>query len=542
MSLRLSALILLLGCWCHGASATSSQRRYNTDSLLRVLDNVIASGKEREALLWEKTALHQQQLHQAMTSRERFIACQQVYNDFHRLQLDSALHYARMGVQLARQLNHADSLAKAQLIEAEALKCLGHHHEALQVLNAIPHNDYLRNNPVYYYQYHSNLLSLWEVAPDDTDRQHYQALMERYRDSIELIRCDDEISLAVNQSEVLKDRGRYQDALRLLQGIEANNNGQLQKNAMFWFSAGDTYEKTGDTECAKYCYTMAAIIDKRRCSKTYTALQKLAMLLYKDGETDRAYQYITVSLNDVITSGARQRLALVAEYLPIITSAHDQQQQRVAEKRNTIIAIISVSAAIMALLLLLLYRHNKRLIAMRLQLMESNGKLQRLNEELHSLNNALSESNQIKEVYIAQLFNLCSDYIDQTEHLRLSILNKLKGGLHKEVIKQLSQSTSSETLKAFFHSFDAIFLELFPDFIEKFNALMQPGEELQVKEGNLLSPELRIYALIRLGITDSTKIASFLHYSPQTVYNYRQKIRNKAHADRATLVAKIQSL
>lgn len=311
---------------------------------------------------------------------------------------------------------------------------------------------------------------------------------------------------------------------------------------MFWFSAGDTYEKTGDTECAKYCYTMAAIIDKRRCSKTYTALQKLAMLLYKDGETDRAYQYITVSLNDVITSGARQRLALVAEYLPIITSAHDQQQQRVAEKRNTIIAIISVSAAIMALLLLLLYRHNKRLIAMRLQLMESNGKLQRLNEELHSLNNALSESNQIKEVYIAQLFNLCSDYIDQTEHLRLSILNKLKGGLHKEVIKQLSQSTSSETLKAFFHSFDAIFLELFPDFIEKFNALMQPGEELQVKEGNLLSPELRIYALIRLGITDSTKIASFLHYSPQTVYNYRQKIRNKAHADRATLVAKIQSL
>jgi DNA-binding NarL/FixJ family response regulator len=266
------------------------------------------------------------------------------------------------------------------------------------------------------------------------------------------------------------------------------------------------------------------------------------MLLFNEGETDRAYRYITVSLNDVISSGARQRLALVAEYLPIITSAHDLEQQKVAEKRNTIIAVVSVSAVIMALLLLLLYRHNQRLTAMRLQLIESNNKLQQLNGELNMVNSALQESNKIKEVYIAQLFNLCSEHIDKTEHLRLSIMNKLKGGLQKEVVKQLSQSTSNETLRAFFHRFDAIFLQLFPDFIEKFNALLQPGEQLQVKDGALLSPELRIYALVRLGITDSTKIASFLHYSSQTVYNYRQKIRNKANIDKATLVAKIQAL
>ncbi|MBR7049579.1 MAG: hypothetical protein IKI16_06980 [Prevotella sp.] len=537
----LRPLLLLLCCWWL-TPCIASRYNYNTDSLLRVLDGVINSSKTREAVLWEKTKHHQQRLCQATTDAERFVACQRVYRDFHRLQLDSALRYARMVVAVARQLKHPDSLAKAQLIEAEALKCLGHHHKALEILKNIPHSDYLRNTPSYYYQFHSNLLSLWEIAPDATDKQYYKKLMNCYRDSIELMHLDSETSLAINQSEVLKEHGQYQEALRLLQQVEATDDGRLEKNAIFWFSIGDAYEKTGDKERAKYCYTMAAIIDKRRCSKTYTALQNLAMLLFNEGETDRAYRYITVSLNDVISSGARQRLALVAEYLPIITSAHDLEQQKVAEKRNTIIAVVSVSAVIMALLLLLLYRHNQRLTAMRLQLIESNNKLQQLNGELNMVNSALQESNKIKEVYIAQLFNLCSEHIDKTEHLRLSIMNKLKGGLQKEVVKQLSQSTSNETLRAFFHRFDAIFLQLFPDFIEKFNALLQPGEQLQVKDGALLSPELRIYALVRLGITDSTKIASFLHYSSQTVYNYRQKIRNKANIDKATFVAKIQSL
>ena len=510
----LRPLLLLLCCWWL-TPCIASRYNYNTDSLLRVLDGVINSSKTREAVLWEKTKHHQQRLCQATTDAERFVACQRVYRDFHRLQLDSALRYARMVVAVARQLKHPDSLAKAQLIEAEALKCLGHHHKALEILKNIPHSDYLRNTPSYYYQFHSNLLSLWEIAPDATDKQYYKKLMNCYRDSIELMHLDSETSLAINQSEVLKEHGQYQEALRLLQQVEATDDGRLE---------------------------MAAIIDKRRCSKTYTALQNLAMLLFNEGETDRAYRYITVSLNDVISSGARQRLALVAEYLPIITSAHDLEQQKVAEKRNTIIAVVSVSAVIMALLLLLLYRHNQRLTAMRLQLIESNNKLQQLNGELNMVNSALQESNKIKEVYIAQLFNLCSEHIDKTEHLRLSIMNKLKGGLQKEVVKQLSQSTSNEILRAFFHRFDAIFLQLFPDFIEKFNALLQPGEQLQVKDGALLSPELRIYALVRLGITDSTKIASFLHYSSQTVYNYRQKIRNKANIDKATLVAKIQSL
>ena len=427
-------------------------------------------------------------------SCQRCHACsRKVYHDYYRLQLDSALVYARIGVGLARQMGDAKSLVKAQLTEAEALKCLAHNHEALDVLNGICRDMPLP--PAYYFQYHSNLLSLYESASTPPDRLYYKKLLRCYRDSINIVGKVDSVSLRINQSEILKLGSQYRKAIALLEQTKRDYPSELSDNAVYWFSLGETYEKVGDTAKAKYCYTMAAIIDKRRCSKTYISLQHLAKLLYKEGDIEHAYHYIRVSLDDVISSGARWRLVLVTEYLPIITSAYEHQQRLVAEKRNIIIGMVSLSAIIMALLLLLLYKNYKRLAAMRHQLMKSNEKMCLLNEELSSLNDTLKESNKIKENFF-ELFN----------------------------------------------RFDAVFLELFPDFIERFNALLLPGEELKVKEGALLSPELRIFALIRLGITDSTKIAGFLHYSTQTVYNYRQKVKNKARSDKESFMEQVRFL
>ena len=513
-----------------------------TDSLLAVLDTVIEHSAQREAILQRRVDELKSAFRTSHAIPRQFTLSRKIYYNYHRLQLDSALHYARLGVQLGQLLDNPDSLVKAQLIEAEAFKCLGRHYEALQVLNGIRHDVRHPVSPSYYYQYHSNLLSLYEMASDNEDRQYYQKLMKLYRDSTDIRGGNDDISLRINQGEILKTKRQYQEAVMLLEQIRNEHPDELQHNAIFWFSLADAYEHLGKIEEAKYGYAMAAIIDKRRCSKTYTALQNLSMLLYLEGDLDRAYYYITTSLHDVIRSGARQRLSLVTGYLSIINGAHEQQQQEVVEKRNIIIAVVSLSAIMMAILLLLLYRSNKYLAAIRVQLTDSNVKLRELNDKLERANKALLESNKIKEVYIAQLFNLCSENIDQLEHLRMSVLNKLKTGQHKELALQLEHSRTQESLKSFFHRFDAVFLQLFPDFIEKFNSLLCPGEELKVKEGALLSPELRIYALVRLGITDSTKIACFLHFSPQTVYNYRQKIRNKAHNKQENFMLQVQSL
>ena len=156
-------------------------------------------------------------------------------------------------------------------------------------------------------------------------------------------------------------------------------------------------------------------------------------------------------------------------------------------------------------------------------------KLAEVNEQLKEANAQLRESNYVKEEYIGYVFAICSNYISKLDEFRKNINRKIKAKQFDEVKVLTDTPTMAQNeLKEFYHNFDAIFLHVYPDFVDDFNALLQPEERIVLKEGELLNTELRIYALVRLGIGDSVKIAEFLHCSPQTVYNNRLKPRNKA--------------
>jgi hypothetical protein len=158
-----------------------------------------------------------------------------------------------------------------------------------------------------------------------------------------------------------------------------------------------------------------------------------------------------------------------------------------------------------------------------------NEDLKAMNENLNAVNNKLSEANCVKEEYIGYLFTMCSSYINKLEDFRVKVNRKLKTGQADDLYRiTRSSSLVADEMKEFNKNFDTVFLNLYPDFVREFNSLLQDGEQITLKEGELLTPELRIFALIRLGINDSVKIASFLRYSVQTVYNYRLKTRNKA--------------
>ncbi len=162
---------------------------------------------------------------------------------------------------------------------------------------------------------------------------------------------------------------------------------------------------------------------------------------------------------------------------------------------------------------------------------------------MKSTNNQLLEANYVKEEYIGYVFSICSSYISKLEEYRKNVNRKLKTGQVEE-LKSWSASTSivQSELKEFYHSFDAIFLHVYPDFVDDFNALLRPEERVVLKEGELLNTELRIYALVRLGINDSVKIAEFLHCSPQTVYNNRLRTRNKAVIPKENFAEVVRSL
>ena len=216
---------------------------------------------------------------------------------------------------------------------------------------------------------------------------------------------------------------------------------------------------------------------------------------------------------------ARLRALEISQLMPIISTAYDLKTKQ--EKRNLLVFSTTISILVIVLIcaMLYIYKQLKAIAVVRLSLKNMNTDLMGMNDDLNNLNSVLSESNHVKEEYIGYLFSICSSYINKIEDFRKSINRKLKAGQIDDVV-QLTNPTSTllqTELKEFYKNFDTIFLNLYPDFVEQFNTLLVPGENILPKEGELLSPELRIFALVRLGINDSVKIANFLHYSPQTV-------------------------
>lgn len=190
----------------------------------------------------------------------------------------------------------------------------------------------------------------------------------------------------------------------------------------------------------------------------------------------------------------------------------------------------------------------KKVAAARREVLDTNTLLQELNEELHhsnsqlkEMNHTLSETNYIKEEYIGRYMDQCSTYLDKMDLYRRSLNKTAAAGKVEELYKAIKSSQFlEEELKEFYANFDMTFLQLFPNFVEEFNALLV--EPMQPKAGELLNTELRIFALIRLGITDSTKIAQFLRYSVTTIYNYRTRVRNKALGERDEFEAKVMKI
>jgi len=194
--------------------------------------------------------------------------------------------------------------------------------------------------------------------------------------------------------------------------------------------------------------------------------------------------------------------------------------------KSLLLAIALLLLVGLLVALLFIRQKNIGLARERHDLRQKNIELEQLRSRLSDANRSLEESAKVKEDYLGYLFNLCSEYIDSLESYRKQLQRRLKSGKISDIDSLLSATQGGEHLQSFFKKFDAIILDIFPDFIEKINALLSPDYQLRPKPGELLSPELRIYAMVRLGVTDSTRIAAFLHYSPQTVYNYRFRVRS----------------
>ena len=264
----------------------------------------------------------------------------------------------------------------------------------------------------------------------------------------------------------------------------------------------------------------SAICDLQGAIKDNASLCSIAVNLDLPEETDRAFRYIRISLDDAVFYNAKLRKTQIASTMPWIEKAYIEAKEQQAKERSRyllitiVVAFFMLVVAVVALNLHFVGKSKAQTIETKnAQLAESNASIVKAKETLRKTNLELVEANAAKEEYLGLFLSMCSGYLD-----------KLK--------KTLPRDQYEAELKNFYKTFDTSFLQLYPSFVEDFNDLLQDNCRLVLKEGELLNTELRIFALIKLGITQSSHIASLLRYSVNTIYNYRAQVKNSALSNR----------
>ena len=543
---RLLAVVTLLTVVDTVNAARWSHR---SDSLLRVLDRELSRSPQYEAEKMQRIHRLRNRQKATVDLREKFDLTQQLFREYRRYNMDTTVILSREASDIAERLGIDTLKWHAKIMEAEGLKGMGMYQESLAILTALPQQARDVNPVRYYNRFTSLYISLLENSLLLPEAEEYKAKQLAYRDSVMMFDTS-EWGRVVNQAESFKLTGHPEKALELYNNFINKFSTDTLDNPSMWYGVlGDTYLMLGRNDEAVEALALASIDDIRKGIRNYTALQNLASILNANGDHERAFSYIHQTINDIDRSHARARLNQIADLIPIINSAYISQSYQNTRNQTITIVVVSILALILIVALMIIRKRNADLKKQHRLMDDSNARLQKgreemtqLNENLADLNQQLMEANRIKIKYLGYLFNLCSEYIEQTEKYRKSVLQLLKVRKTAEAEKALAKAPPELSMKSFLREFDAIFLNLYPNFVTRFNDLLVPEARITPSEGELLTPELRIYALVRLGITDSTKIAAFLNYSPQTVYNYRQRMRNNACVPKTEFVEKVKSI
>lgn len=371
----------------------------------------------------------------------------------------------------------------------------------------------------------------------------YSRLAYQYKDSILRVKRPDSQGYQLTLGDKLLYEGKYDEAIGVLEGCYDIHSQKDFSLAIPSVALASVYGAKGDHKQEKKYLTISAIADVQSGTKEYISLWKLANLLYGEGDIERAHTYMECSMQDATFCNARYRTMEISGMLPVINSTYEAKLHEEKEQLVTLFIWISILAAVLLVALVYIYHQMKRLSLARKTMDDMNKELKHINGDLQELNARLQESNRVKEEYIGYVFNMCSVYIDKQEEFRKMLARKVKAGQLDDLVKTIHSTTFvTGELKEFFHTFDSVFLKLYPKFVNDFNNLLQENERIYPKEGELLTPELRVFALIRLGISDSGKIATFLHYSSQTVYNYRLKVRSKSFLSKEDFLNMVQKI
>ena len=559
----IALLFLLMGCTFLNAAPYSEKIK----ELLVRLDSLIAQ-KNTFAMLKEAKIAQLHKLRKDVrTLEERYWLNKNLYDEYCVYNVDSAMNYVAGNLDIVYRQNDKYRQMEWKIKKSFLLAATGLLKEAQDELDGVSGGSLPKELLVDYYGqmlYLYSHFNQYTGSEMGTLHEHYAQLERVYKDSLNMVLTpEDPLFLWYKGQVVQGTDSMYVFKERLQKGI-LNSAFDTRRDAMNAYVLACFYRESDEQENYLTYLIYSAMADVRISNKDIASLEELAGVLFSLGDIDHAYVYMSYCLQNALAYRNRVRVVGISAVQDTIHQIYQERNQRQEARLRMYLVLVSVLSLISLFAFLYIYKQMKRLKQSRQQLNEANNRLNKhveelskmhgqvaetnvqltsLNEQLRDTNNQLRESNYVKEEYIGYVFSICSNYISKLDEYRKNINRKLKAN-QLEDVKALTDthSMAQNELKEFYHNFDAIFLHIYPDFVSDFNALLHPDEQIVLKDGELLNTELRIYALVRLGITDSVKIAEFLHYSPQTVYNNRLKTRNKAIIPREEFAAVVRSL
>lgn len=545
---RIAVMIILLWFGMSTAVSAVHPTTASIDSILQCIDEAISVSDQYVQKKKERIAYLKSRADQAETLSAKYELTYQLYAEYLPFVNDSAIYYLERCSDIALQMGDDSKAGGCLSLTALCCSNAGMYVESEAILKAInPEKLHGIDLGLYYYASGHISSELAYYGKFENMRRQYAETSTNY-----FLLAQNYLPTGHkyhNQCREMLAQGRkdFRQALAISNEWLHNVKPGSPEYALISFYRYLDYKALGDSIQMMYSLGESVLADIRNAVMDQGSMWEMANLLMANGDVDRSYRYICFTSDCADRFGSRQRLSYISPLLSRIAQVYKAKEER--SNRSLRYTITAISILSLLLLIALVYVHRKRnqlaitrdhLALSNNQLQDTNAHLSSLNNQLSSLNSQLttlnsqlSEANRVKDEYVGRFLSLCSIYIDRLEDIRKKVIKRVKNKQYAELV-ELTRSVefSNKESNELYANFDTAFLQLFPTFVDDFNALLKPQNRITQPDNNTLNTPIRIFALIRLGISDSSKIAEFLHYSVNTIYNYRANIKNGAVGDR----------
>lgn len=555
-----AALALLLLAAYGGGCAPKPAGR---DACIDMLDSLLERSDDLEREKLYGLADLRSRRERAVSATDRYMANSLLFDAYVTYQSDSALKYADGKLAVAREAGNREWEVSSKIDKAGLLAATGLLEQSAGIMRSI---DSATLPPGLLTAYYGQMIFLYSHLGNYAGGSvnGYYARERAYKDSImSVIDPSHPEYLWYKGWDLLGTSRPCAQTIKELRQKLGGSKLNSRQDAKEAYILAKLYESVGDRDNFKRYMAMSAAADVRIVNAEIASLEDLAKIMYAEGDIDHAYSYINYCLNKAISYPNRVKALGISRTLDTIYRAYQEKSSRQQGRTRRflwiacVLAVVLIASTAVIIAQNIKLRHYGRsmdeanksldrniaeLSATQQRLNAANRQLKELNADLCLKNEELRESNYVKEEYVGYVFSVCSSYIKKLESLKSKIHHKAVAKRYKEIADDTASFDMKTELKDFYHMFDTIFLHIYPNFIDDFNNLLQDDNQIRPKEGELLNTELRIYALVRLGITDSVKIAEFLHCSAQTVYNNRFKVRGKAKIPKKEFAGAVRTL